>query len=52
MPALEQRTDPVGLRFPYEFFLDVQGMSRRKMELISHRKVTILAILRIRRQLF
>jgi hypothetical protein len=50
--APEQRTDPVGLRFSYELFLDVQGMSGRKMAFISHRKVTILASLKISRQLF
>ena len=46
--APEQRTDPVGLRL----FLDVQEMSGRKMEFISHWKVTILASLKISRQLF
>ena len=48
----EQRTDPVGLRFSYELFLDIRGMSGRKMEFISLRKVTILGSLKIRRQLF
>ena len=50
--APEPRTDPVGLRFFYELFLDVQRITGRKIEFISHRKVTLMASLKISRQLF
>ena len=33
--APEQRTDPVGLLFPYDLFLDLLEMSGRKMDQLS-----------------